>query len=141
MSFQVIPIILIPVLITTFFLKMPKNISQQKVFTNVTKTSKSIMDFKLKDKLDDFVENHFGKKYIVDTYTIVNSNTNVLTKITDIKIKVFIVKKNSKAWNNSNKIILMSIKITPTDIKISHILQNSHQLGEKIIPQNSNCQK
>ena len=83
MSFQVIPIILIPVLITTFFLKMPKNISQQKVFTKVTKTPKSIMDFKLIDKLDDFVENHFGKKYIVDTYTIVNSNTNVLTKITD----------------------------------------------------------
>ena len=47
MSFQVIPIILIPVLITTFFLKMPKNISQQKVFTNVTKTPKSIMDLSL----------------------------------------------------------------------------------------------
>jgi hypothetical protein len=141
MSFQVIPIILIPVLITTFFLKMPKNIPEQKIFTKITKTPKSIMNFKLTDKLDDFVENHFGKKYVVDTYTIVKSDTNVLTKITDIKIKVFIVKKNSKAWNNSNKIILMSIKITPTDIKISHILQNSHPLGEKIVPQNSNCQK
>jgi len=139
MSFQVIPIVLIPVLITTFFLKMPKNISTKKIFTNVTKTPKSIMDFKLKDKLDDFVETHFGKKYIVDSYTVVKSNTNVLTKTTDIKIKVFIVKKNSKAWNNSNKNILMSINITPTDIKISHIPQNSQQLGEKIVPQNSNC--
>jgi hypothetical protein len=35
----------------------------------------------------------------------------------------------------------MSIKITPNDIKISHISQNSHQLAEKIVPQNSNCQK
>ena len=109
---------------------MPKNISQQKVFTNVTKTPKSIMDFKLKDKLDDFVENHFGKKYIVDTYTIVNSNTNVLTKITDIKIKVFIVKKIQGHGIILIKLFLCLLKLPQLILKF-HIFYKIHINLEK----------
>jgi len=142
MSFQiVIPIILIPVLISTFFLKShAKKFTEYKAFIKTSKTPKLIIDFKLQDKLDDFVEKHFGKKYVVDSYTVINSNTNVFTKITDLKIKTFIVKKNPKAWNNTNNSILISIQISPNNIKISHIPQNSNQIGEKIIPQNTNCQ-
>ena len=51
---------------------MQKKFTEYKAFIKTSKTPKLIIDFKLQDKLDDFVEKHFGKKYVVDSYTVIN---------------------------------------------------------------------
>tara|TARA_B100000586_G_C20055043_1_gene403747 strand:- start:637 stop:1134 length:498 start_codon:yes stop_codon:yes gene_type:complete len=144
-----IPIVVISVLIISFSTKIIKPHSNIKEFAKVgqnivkfKKTPKQLIDLRLKTKLNKFVKYNIGKQCYVDNYILLDSQVDKSNQTVYLKIKLFIVKKNSQAWNNVNNSMLLSVAVTPKDIKFNHNLSNPKYIGNTMVPENSNknCQ-
>ena len=141
-----IPIVVISVLIISFSTNIIKPHSNIKEFAKVgqnivkfKKTPKQLIDLRLKTKLNKFVKYNIGKQCYVDNYILLDSKVDKSNQTVYLKIKLFIVKKNSQAWNNVNNSMLLSVAVTPKDIKFNHNLSNPTYIGNTIIPKNSNA--